>query len=99
MLGQVSTQMYVNKTPFQLPEGSPYEPIAEIIARQSRGELNLNNESPDVTASNLVKDTMGGRRGQIWRGGLAGSVYLGLWLLPTKLFEWVVHLKRGVYNL
>lgn len=99
MLGQVSTQMYANSPLFQLPEGSPYEKIAETIARSSRGELNLNNEPAELTARNLVRDTISGRRGQIWRGGLAGTVYLTLWLLPTRLFEWIVHLKRGVYDL
>lgn len=99
MLGQVGTQIYANSPVFRLPEGSPYEKIAETIARQSRGELNLNNEPAEVTARNLVRDTIGGRRGQIWRGGMAGTVYLTLWLLPTRLFEWILHLKRGVYDL
>lgn len=99
MLGQVGTQIYANSPLFQLPEGSPYEKIADTIARQSRGELNLNNEPAEVTARNLVRDTIDGRRGQIWRGGMAGTVYLTLWLLPTRLFEWILHLKRGVYDL
>lgn len=99
MLGQVSTQMYANTAAFHLPEGSSYDKIAGIIASQNRGELNLNNEPAEVTARNLVRDTISGRRGQIWRGGLAGTVRLTLWLLPTRLFEWIVHLKRGVYDL
>ncbi|KAI3394643.1 hypothetical protein diail_2453 [Diaporthe ilicicola] len=99
MLGQVSTQMYANTPAFHLPEGSPYEKIAGTIASQSRGELNLNNEPAEVAARNLVSDVTRGRRGQIWRGGLARTVYLTLWLFPTRLFEWIVHLKRGVYDL
>lgn len=99
MLGQVSTQMYANTPPFHLPEGSPYEKIAGIIASQNKGELNFNNEPVDIVAKNLVMDTIKGRRGQIWRGGLAGTVWLTLWLLPTRLFEWIVHQKRGVYDL
>ncbi|KAL1861648.1 hypothetical protein Daus18300_008764 [Diaporthe australafricana] len=99
MLGQVSTQMYANTPPFHLLEGSPYEKIAGTITRSSKGDLNLNNEPADVVARNLVRDAISGRRGQIWRGGLAGTVYLTLWLLPTRLFEWIVHLKRGVYDL
>lgn len=99
MLGQVSTQMYSNTVAFHLPEGSPYDKIAGTIASQSRGDLNLNNEPAEVAARNLVKDTISGRRGQVWRGGLAGTVCLAQWLLPTRLFEWVVHLKRGVYDL
>ncbi|KAI7773879.1 hypothetical protein LA080_009702 [Diaporthe eres] len=57
------------------------------------------NESAEVVARNLVTDTTSGRRGQIWRGGVARMVYLALWLLPTRLFEWIVHRHRGVYDL
>lgn len=99
MLGQVSTQMYANTPVFHLPEGSPYEKIASTILSSSKGDLNHNNEPADVVARNLVRDTIGGRRGQIWRGGLAGTVYLALWLLPKRLFEWIVHLPRGIYDL
>lgn len=99
MLGQVSTQIYANTPPFHIPEGSPYEKVAGVIASQDKGELNLNNESAEIAAKNLVLDTMKGRRGKIWRGGLAGTIWLTLWLLPTRLFEWVVHLNRGVYDL
>ncbi|KAJ4415540.1 hypothetical protein N0V82_007262 [Gnomoniopsis sp. IMI 355080] len=99
MLGQVSTQMYANSAIVHLPEGSPYNKIASTIATQNRGELNFNNEPAEVTARNLVRDAISGRSGKIWRGGLAGTVSLALWLLPTWLFEWIVHLKRGVYDL
>lgn len=99
ILGQVSTQMYANTPVFHLPEGSPYEKIADTIAIQSRGDLNFNNEPVEVVARNLVRDAIGGRSGKIWRGGLAGTVCLTQWLLPTRLFEWIVHMKRGVYDL
>lgn len=99
MLGQVSTQIYANTPAFHLPPGSPYEKITGTITSSSRGDLNFNNEPAEVVARNLVRDTISGRRGQIWRGGLAGTVYLTLWLLPTRLFEWIVHLRRGVYDL
>lgn len=99
MLGQVSTQMYANTPTFKLPEGSPYEKIASTITQSSKGELNHNNQPVDVVARRLVHDTISGRRGQIWRGGLASTVYLAMWLLPKWLFEWTVHLSRGVYDL
>lgn len=99
MLGQVSTQMYANTPAFHLPAGSPYEKIAGTITSSSKGDLNHKNESADVVARNLVRDTISGRRGQIWRGGVARTVYLALWLLPTRLFEWIVHRQRGVYDL
>lgn len=99
MLGQVGTQIYANTPAFHLPEGSPYEKIAGTITNSSKGDLNHNNESAEAVARNLVRDTINGRRGQIWRGGLARTVYLALWLLPTRLFEWIVHLQRGIYDL
>lgn len=99
MLGQVSTQIYANTPPFHLPEGSPYEKIAGVIATQDKGELNSKNESAEIAAKNLVMDTIKGRSGKIWRGGLAGIIWLTLWLLPTRLFDWILHLNRGVYDL
>lgn len=99
MLGQVSTQMYANTPTFKLPEGSPYAKIASTITQSSKGELNHNNQPVDVVARRLVHDTISGRRGLIWRGGLASTVYLAMWLLPKWLFEWIVHLSRGVYDL
>lgn len=99
MLGQVRTQIYANTPPFRLPEGSPYETIAATIARQDSGALNHNNEPADVAARNLVRDVFGGRTGQVWRGGLAGTVRLALWLVPRRLFEWILHSNRGIYDL
>ncbi|XXG94899.1 hypothetical protein Hte_001158 [Hypoxylon texense] len=81
-----------------LPEGSWYKPVEDIIRAQARGELQLNNEDPRVTAQNLVNDTLGGKRGKTWRGGVAGFASVATWLMPGKLFEWILHKDRGVYN-
>ncbi|KAI4860613.1 putative short-chain dehydrogenase/reductase [Hypoxylon rubiginosum] len=105
MVGEISTRIYSNAggdsdgsfSP-SLPEGSWYKPVEDIIRAQGRGELQLNNEDPRVTAQNLVNDTLGGKRGKTWRGGVAGFASVASWLLPGRLFEWILHKDRGVYD-
>ncbi|RMZ74829.1 hypothetical protein DV737_g5696, partial [Chaetothyriales sp. CBS 132003] len=72
MVGAIGTHLYANHE-VSLPEGSYYTPIEAQIKKQSQGEMQEPfNEDVDITARNIVKDTLAGRRGQIWRGGEAG---------------------------
>jgi 1-acylglycerone phosphate reductase len=99
MVGAIGTTLY-NGHEVSLPQGSYYKPIEEYIKKQSRGEMQAPfNESVDVTARNLVKDTLAGRRGQIWRGGEAGRASILSWLVPTALRERILHAERGLYQL
>nr|AMJ52082.1 lijC [Ascomycota sp. F53] len=99
MVGAIGTQLYDNHE-VSLPEGSYYKPIEETIKKQSRGEMQEPfNEPVDVTARSLVKDTLAGRRGQIWRGGEAGRASVLSWLVPTALRERILHSERGLYQL
>jgi NAD(P)-dependent dehydrogenase (short-subunit alcohol dehydrogenase family) len=99
MVGAIGTQIYT-KHPFSMPAGSWYAPIKKIIAKQASGEMQApNNEPIEVTARNIVADTLGGRRGQIWRGGEAGAASVGSWLLPTRVREWLLHQHRGLREL
>lgn len=99
MVGAVKTQIYTKQS-IIIPINSWYKPVEEIIAKQARGELQEpNNEPPDVTARNVVRDTLGGCRGKIWHGGEAGAARFGSWLLPTRFLEWVLHQRRGLYEL
>ncbi|KAG8407724.1 putative secondary metabolism biosynthetic enzyme [Metarhizium acridum] len=99
MVGAIGTQLY-NGHEVSLPPDSYYKPIEQIIKKQSRGEMQAPFSEPvDVTARNLVKDTLRGRRGQIWRGGEAGRASVLSWLLPTKLREKILHAERGLYQL
>ncbi|KAI1098448.1 putative short-chain dehydrogenase/reductase [Jackrogersella minutella] len=99
MVGAVRTQIYAHNK-MVLPQNSYYKPIEDIIGKQARGELQEPfNEPPDVTARNIVRDTLSGRRGKIWRGGEAGAASVGSWLLPTSFLEWFLHQKRGLYEL
>jgi 1-acylglycerone phosphate reductase len=99
MVGAIGTQLYDNHE-VTLPEGSWYKSIEEPIKKQSRGEMQQPfNEPVDITARNLVKDTLAGRRGQIWRGGEAGRASVLSWLVPTGLRERILHAERGLYQL
>lgn len=100
MVGEVETQFYTHPQPrFSLPASSHYKQIEEVIGKQSRGELQVNNESAEATAKSIVNDVVSGRSGQIWRGGVAGTAKYASWILPARLFEWVLHKDRGVYDL
>lgn len=99
MVGQVSTQLYDNAPDVTLPKSSWYRLVEGVIKKQSRGEMQLNNEPVEKTARNLVQDTMGGRSGKIWRGGEAGTASVGSWLLPTRVLEWILHQGRGISEL
>ncbi|RYO90884.1 hypothetical protein DL766_009703 [Monosporascus sp. MC13-8B] len=73
MVGEVETEFYNHDT-FSLPPDSHYKSIEAIIRKQSTGEMQVNNEKAWVTARNLVNDVLSGRSGQVWRGGVAGTV-------------------------
>ncbi|EAW07079.1 putative short-chain dehydrogenase/reductase [Aspergillus clavatus NRRL 1] len=86
MVGEVETKIYHNGRSLQLPQESYYRTVQHIIADQAAGKLQKSNERADVTARNLVRDVLSGRSGFTWRGGVAGTAKLALWLLPTRLF-------------
>lgn len=99
MVGAIGTRLYDNHE-VSLPPNSYYKPIEETIKKQTRGEMQAPfNEPVDVTARSLVKDTLAGRRGQIWRGGEAGRASVLSWLVPTALRERMLHAERGIYQL
>jgi len=86
MIGEVQTKIYQNSETPKLPEGSYYSYVAKFIFDQGAGVMQRNNEDANVTAKNLVKDVLNGSRGQVWRGGIAGTARLASWLLPTRVF-------------
>ncbi|OBT39596.1 hypothetical protein VE00_10798 [Pseudogymnoascus sp. WSF 3629] len=99
MVGAMGTQLYDGHE-VSLPPDSYYKSIEETIKKQSRGEMQAPfNEPVDITARSLVKDTLSGRRGQIWRGGEAGRASILSWLVPTSLRERILHAERGLYQL
>ncbi|KAM0279896.1 hypothetical protein ACHAQH_004336 [Verticillium albo-atrum] len=99
MVGATNTQIYSNKD-VALPVDSWYKPIEAFIQKQARGALQEpNNEPVEVTARNIVRDTLSGRRGKIWRGGEAGMASVGSWLFPTQFVERILHSQRGLSEL
>ncbi|KAI1421087.1 putative short-chain dehydrogenase/reductase [Xylaria sp. FL1777] len=99
MVGSVKTEIY-SKKKLRLPDDSWYKSIEKIMERQARGELQEpTNETADVTAANIVRDTVNGARGKIWRGGKAGMVSYTSWLLPTVVIEWMMQKPRGLPEL
>ncbi|KAL5044093.1 hypothetical protein BDW71DRAFT_216045 [Aspergillus fruticulosus] len=88
MVGEVETNIYANANnePFKLPSNSYYRCVESFIQDQAAGKLQTQNEPVQITARNLVKDVLSGKSGQIWRGGVAGTARLALWLLPGRLF-------------
>ncbi|KAL2131933.1 hypothetical protein VTI74DRAFT_4435 [Chaetomium olivicolor] len=101
MVGAIGTELYNNKREdLSLPDDSRYKPIEDVIRKQANGELQAPfNEPVDATARNIVRDTLAGRCGQIWRGGEAGRASVLSWLVPTALREKILHSNRGVYQL
>ncbi|RWA05281.1 hypothetical protein EKO27_g9822 [Xylaria grammica] len=99
MVGEVETGFYGHATPFSLPAGSYYKAIEATIRKQSTGELQVNNQKAEDVARSLVKEVTGGGSGQAWHGGLAGTVKYASWLVPTKIFEWLLHRNRGLSDL
>ncbi|KAI1760697.1 putative short-chain dehydrogenase/reductase [Hypoxylon sp. FL1150] len=55
-----------------LPDGSRYKLTENFVQAQGRGQLQLNNEDYRIMAQNLVNDTLRGKRGKTWHGGVAG---------------------------
>lgn len=86
MLGEVESQIYRNAEPPPLPENSYYHSVKQFVADQGAGKFQTRSESAELTARNLVGDVVGGKSGQVWRGGIAGTARLASWLLPTRLF-------------
>ncbi|KAM0186532.1 hypothetical protein ACHAPI_011661 [Fusarium lateritium] len=96
MVGAINTQLYAGSD-VALPADSWYKPIEETIRQQATGVMQTpNNEAVEVTARAIVKDTLSGRRGKIWRGGEAGVASIGSWLFPTWLVETILHWHRGL---
>ncbi|KAF9768313.1 hypothetical protein IL306_014404 [Fusarium sp. DS 682] len=99
MVGAVNTQIYAGSD-VVLPADSWYKPIEDTIRLQANGTMQLpNNEAVEVTARSIIRDTLSGRRGKIWRGGEAGMASIGSWLFPTWLVETILHKHRGLSSL
>lgn len=93
MVGEVETQIYQGGQSYRLPENSLYKAVEQYIVKQGKGELQKNNEPADRVAKSLVNDVLSGMSGQTWRGGLAGTVKIVHWLLPSRLLVSIVGIR------
>lgn len=98
MVGEVETKIFSNasQTERTLPDSSFYHSVSSLISQQGKGELQAENEKVEVTAENLVRDVLSGKNGHVWRGGVAGRAKFSHWMLPERVFEWFIHLGRGL---
>ena len=97
MVGAVNDTNFFSRTaPYQLPPSSIYRPIENIIADADAGKLNPDGSNVDAFATELVKDILGGTRGQIWKGKMASmSKFVTTWV-PWRLLDGMVGNGRGI---
>lgn len=84
--GNVGTQWFSNQPDFLFPENSYYASLKEKIGIYARGEQGHPQMNPDVYASRVVADILGGAQGKIWRGAQSTLVKVVLPWLP----EWII---------
>ncbi|KAH7098076.1 hypothetical protein BKA62DRAFT_813891 [Auriculariales sp. MPI-PUGE-AT-0066] len=94
MAGGIETPIHENAGKLELPLSSYYQAAQGHISDQRSGAKKPGAQRPEVTARNIVHDVVNGRRGQIWRGGNASTIWWLVWLLPKGAVEWM--LNKGV---
>lgn len=96
MVGAVHTPIHDKAGELVLPADSYYQNVRETINTQRKGLKKPGGREVDVTAKNLVNDIVTGHAGLVWRGGTATLVRYLSWLLPSRLFEYIVNDGRGL---
>ncbi|KAK8033809.1 oxidoreductase [Apiospora marii] len=82
MTGTVNTHFHDNEPRFQLPAGSRYAAIQDIIAGWASGKLKPPGISADEYVESIVDDIVGpGNGGLLWRGPYSGSIkFMSQWV-------------------
>jgi short-subunit dehydrogenase len=88
--GIVATSFKANVPTVVLPDSSLYKPVASKIEGISNGSNIKNPMASDVYAEAVVKDVIGGKTGQVWRGGDArlakfAKSFFPQWLMVSHL--------------
>ena len=83
--GAVRTNGLADGVNFKLPLTSRYKSIEKNVAAAARGEHGPPQMEASVYAKQVVGDVLGGRKGQVWRGGYAWAVRWVLSRLPSKV--------------
>jgi 1-acylglycerone phosphate reductase len=89
--GAVATSFKANIPEPNLPKNSLYLPVKDTIESISRGEQVKNPMPSDAFAEEVVKDVLGGKTGQIWRGSGAGLGRIAKMLFPGWLLVSLPH--------
>ena len=78
-----------------LPETSYYSGIEEMAWKERMDHLKQASKV-EVLAERLVKEVVGGAKGQIWHGAFAFIVRFVTWGLPTWLVDGLTNGPRGI---
>ncbi len=79
----------------KLPESSYYYNVRDT-AYKERMDHQSKSMKVEVLAEKLVKDILGGARGQIWYGAFATLVRFITWAFPTWVVDNLVNSGRGL---
>ncbi|SPQ21600.1 b155a884-83ad-4558-8b15-cbe33b9ca34f [Thermothielavioides terrestris] len=96
MCGSVDTPMFSRPGGrMKLPETSYYYDVQDT-AYQERMAHQRASMRPDAFAEQIVKDILGGAKGQIWRGVYAGLVRVGSQLFPQWYLDKSCNVGKGL---
>jgi len=95
MTGAVNTKFYANagSDQFQLPSTSRYLPMEETVRKYANGEDHIGVPARQY-ADKVVGDILGGAKGKIWSGGLAGIVRYVAPFMPGWLYVSMLPMER-----
>jgi 1-acylglycerone phosphate reductase len=90
--GNVATSFKANVPTAVLPASSHYKPIASNIEAISNGSDVKDPTPSDVYAEAVVKDVLGGKTGQVWRGSSAALAKFAKSFFP----QWLIVSPPGL---
>lgn len=96
MLGAVETNFHKNNAPFRLAKNSRYSPISQILADCDAGKLNPSGSKVDQVAERLVKDTLAGAKGRVYRANMSSTTKWVSSLLPSSSLDSMLAKDRGL---
>ncbi|KAI1657539.1 oxidoreductase [Daldinia decipiens] len=100
MAGIITSHFHDNDADAQLPEGSLYAPIQDIIDGWTSGRSKPKGISADQFAAHVAPDILGdGKGGLVWKGPNAGSIKLAIKWFPQSLVDAAMSKDQGLDKL
>ncbi|RYP56730.1 hypothetical protein DL771_011669 [Monosporascus sp. 5C6A] len=96
MVGAVKTPIHDRTGELNLPTGSYYQNIRDLINDIRKGTKKPGAVDVEVASKAIINDITSGKSGIIWRGGTSSLTRYLEWLLPNGLWETVVNNGRGL---